>query len=71
MREGPGGLAFRLWTAVTAAGVRPLFQQVFNMGLGSGVVAVDRGQAFKSKTANRFQAPCAKIVSDRAVAQPG
>jgi hypothetical protein len=30
MREGAGVLAFRLWTAVTAAGVRPLLQQVFN-----------------------------------------
>ena len=30
MREGPGGLTFRLWTAVTVAGVRPLFQEVFN-----------------------------------------
>src|ERR1035437_2606910 len=30
MLEGPGGFAFSQWTAVTAAGVRPLFQEVFN-----------------------------------------
>jgi hypothetical protein len=30
MFEGPGGFAFSQWTAVTLAGVRPLFQEVFN-----------------------------------------
>ncbi len=30
MPEGPGGLADPLWTAITVAGVRPLFQEVFN-----------------------------------------
>jgi len=30
MLEGPGGFALIRWTAVTVAGVRSLFQEVFN-----------------------------------------